>query len=398
MKPGKKATAILLSVAGAQGAILPLQALAASGEGVTLQRMQYEESDGRIQVEYTQLSVIKDFGTDFSWTASASLDAMTGATPAVDAKTGASQNSGGDGYLLNDGLATSDGYQTHLIEMEDERKAINTALTWRTENRHEWTGGISHSEEEDYESNGFSFEHLHNMHPSRNRTLSLGYSRLDNEALFYRDNSWRDASYNTLEVGLTEVLSPESLVKFSLFTMVESGELSNPYKRIIRKVNEANSAETPVFRYYLSPDKRPGKREVAGFDVKGVKRVYRKDYPITLHSQYRIYSDSWGVVSHTVEAKSYFGSSEEGWGQWFVGLRYMSQNAASFYRHADEVFDVDGYGSNDERLSSFNDVTLSLGWERTFAQHWVTSLRTAQQTQSIDLDMSWTWLGVNYVF
>jgi hypothetical protein len=398
VKSNKKATAILLSITGSQAAVLPLQAMAAGVEGVTVQKMHYQESDDRIKVDYTQYAIAKDFGTDVSWVASASVDAISGATPAVDAKTGASQSTGGDGYLLNEGLATADGYTSHFMEMEDERKAINTALTWRTQNRHEWSAGVSHSEEDDYESRGFSIEHVHNLHPSRNRTLSIGYSRLDNEALFYRDNSVRDAVYSTLEVGLTEILTPESLVKFSGFTMYESGELSNPYKRIIRQVNEANSGETPVFRYYLSPDSRPAKRQVAGLDVKGVKRVYYDDYAITLHAQYRMYSDSWGVVSHTVEGKSYFGLPQQDWGQWYVGMRYMTQSAANFYYAPVDVFDAGGFGSNDERLSNFTDSTISVGWERTFAQHWQASVRTSQQTQSNGLDMSWTWLGMNYVF
>lgn len=398
MKNPKKATAVILSVIGAQASILPIELLAAGAEGVTLQKMVYQESDERIKVDYTQLSVAKDFGTDISWTASASLDAMTGATPAVDARTGASQSTGGDGYYLNEGLASADGYTTHLIEMEDERKAVNTALTWRTKHRHEWTAGISHSAEEDYESNGFSFEHVHNLHPSRNRVLAIGYSRLNNEALFYRDNSLRDASYNTFEVGLTEVLSPLSLVKVSVFSMYESGALSNPYKRIIRKANLADGGQSPVFRYYLSPDSRPDKRQVAGFDFKGVKRLESSNVQTTLHGLYRAYADDWGVVSHTLEGKSYFGSAEEGFGQWFVGLRYMTQDSASFYRDSDEVFDASGYGSNDERLSDFTDFTISVGWERTFYKHWVASLRTSQQTQSSDLDMTWTWAGINYAF
>ncbi|MFT5594277.1 MAG: hypothetical protein ACI8SR_002666 [Oceanicoccus sp.] len=398
MKPNKKTTAILLSIAGSQASVLPMQALAASNEGVTVQKMHYQESDDRIKVDYTQYSIAKDFGTDFSWVASASVDAISGATPAVDAKTGASQSVGGDGYLLNEGLASADGYTTHLVQMEDERKAFNTALTWRTKNRHEWSAGVSRSEEEDYESNGFSIEHIHNLHPSRNRTLSVGYSRLDNEALFYRDNSLRDAVYSTVEVGLSEVFTSQSLVKMSAFAMDESGELSNPYKRIVRQVNQADAGETPVFRYYLSPDSRPDERQVAGIDVKGVQRVYQDDYAITLHALYRMYSDSWGVVSHTLESKTYLGVPEQGWGQWYVGLRYMTQGAANFYHAPNAVFDAEGFGSNDERLSDFNDTTVSLGWERTFAQHWQASIRTSQQTQSNGLDMSWTWVGMNYVF
>ena len=392
-----KATVLLLSVAG-QATVLPLSALAAGNEGISLQRMVYSESDDRMSVDYTQVALNKDFGTDFSFSVSGSIDAMTGATPAVDAKTGASNYANSDGFLLSEGISDPSGYERQLFEMEDERKAVNSALTWRTAKRHEWTGGLSYSEEEDYESRGFSVEHLHNLHPSRNRTLSVGYSQLENDVLFYRENVWRDATYQTVEVGLTEVLSRTSLVKVSVFGMQESGALSNPYKRIIRKVNIAQEGDTPVFLYFLSPDSRPDERDVAGIDVKGVKRVEWRDTPVTQHLNYRFYSDTWGVNSHTLESKTYLGSPDVGLGQWFAGLRYMIQDAASFYFDDDAVFDVSGFGSVDKRLSDFNDVTVSLGWERSIAQHWRVQARGSYQTQSVDLDMTWAWLGVKYAF
>lgn len=384
----------IVAVAGA-AMVYPLSAGAVGNEGVTVQHMRYQESDDRMAVEYTQVSGAKDFGTDFRLTASASIDAMSGATPAVDAKTGASAMSGD--YLLGDGLASADGYTTHFIEMEDERTAFNSALTWRTKNRHEWTGGISHSSEEDYNSNGVSIEHLHHLDASRNRSLSVGYSRLENEALFYRDGSWRDATYQTIEVGITEVLSPTALIRMSAYTMTEDGELSNPYKRIIRKVNVAGE-DGVTFRYYLSPDARPDERKVAGIDIKAVKQTEVLYRPAYFHAQYRLYRDNWGVDAHTIDGKAYWGELDESVGQVFLALRYYMQSAASFYKEPDQVFDELGYGSVDERLSEYTDTTLSIGWERNVTEHWLISARSSWQTQSTGLDMTWNWLGVNYAF
>lgn len=394
-KPCKKAHIAVLASASL---VQPMSAFAAGSEGVTLQHMVYEESDHRMQVDYTQLQVNKDFGTDFSLTAGASVDTMTGATPAVDAKSGPSELIQGENGLIGDGFATADSYTSHLIQMEDERTSFNTALTWRTPTeRNEWTAGISYSSEEDYESRGFSVEHLHYLHGSRNRSLTVGYSRLNNEALFYRDRSWRDAQFNTVEVGITEILSPQMLVKASVFAMYEEGALSNPYKRIVRKVNVGDDVN-PVFKFYLSPDSRPDERKVAGVDLKGVRRLSMGGTQITWHGLYRLYRDSWGVTSHTLEGKAYIGEKQNVWGQWFAVVRYMDQSEANFYKRPEQVFDVAGFGSVDERLSDFDDTTVGFGVERSVNKHWSFNLRHNQQHQSTGLDLQWTWLGMNYDF
>ena len=394
MKPSSS-NVVLVAVASA-ASIQPLTALAAATEGIGVQRMLYQESDDRMRVEYTQVQAAKDFGTDFSLGVTASVDEMTGATPAVDARTGASAMTG-SGNLLGDGLASPDGYTTHLIDMEDTRESASAALTWRTKNRHEWTGGISWSEEEDYKSQGFSISHLHHLDQSRNRSLSVGYSQLNNEALFYRDASWRDATYRTVEIGLTEVLTPTWLVQGALFAMHEHGALSNPYKRIIRKVNVAEP-DGVTFRYFLSPDSRPDERNVSGVSLKTARQETIAGIPNYLHGYYRWYADNWGVKAHTIEGRVLIGDIDASFGQFILLGRYYRQDRASFYRSSTSVFDEHGYGSVDERLGSYHSTTWGIGWERHLSDHWVIHGRMNRQHQSHGLDMIWNWAGVDYVF
>ncbi len=394
----KKATAMIVSIAGSQ-LIHPIQATAADGPGVMLQQMRYQESGGRIDVDYTALTINQDFGTDFSANLSLTTDAITGATPAVDAKTGASQLvTGEDPNLIGDGFVSPDSYDEQLLEMEDTRNAGNASLTWRTPQRHEWTAGISYSEEEDYESQGLSLEYLHHLDQSRNRSLSIGVSTLDNEALFYRQKRWLDANYNTVEIGLTEVLSPNALVKVAMFSMREEGALSNPYKRVIRKVNVADEGQDPFFRYYLSPDKRPDDRRIFGIDIKGVKRIEVLDTPTTLHAQYRVFNDDWGVTSNTIETRAYFGESDARFGQWYGLIRYYNQHEANFYKAPDDVFGETDYATTDERLGELSGFTYSIGTQKQVTANWQAHFRLAYQEQSINLDMDWLWLGLSYEF
>ncbi|MCJ8314903.1 MAG: DUF3570 domain-containing protein, partial [Saccharospirillaceae bacterium] len=304
----------------------PLAVVASSGSTVTLQNMGYHESDARMDVNYTQFSLAHEIGVDYTLSASGSIDVMSGATPVVDAKTGASQMSINEQGFLGDGLTTAEGYTTHFMQMDDERTSFNSSLTWRMpQTRHEITAGLSYSKEEDYLSQGFSVEHLRNVDASRNRSFTLGYSLLKNEALFYREGVYKDATYQTIELGLTEVVSAQTLLRGAVFVMFEDGALSNPYKRVIRKVN-IGDAQTVVFRYFLAPDSRPDKRRVVGADVKVSHYENVFEQSVFMHGQYRLYVDDWGIISHTFESKLYIGDTPISYGQFFTGLRIYTQS------------------------------------------------------------------------
>jgi hypothetical protein len=393
----KRVKALILSVAS-HSVLMPLQAIAGGGEGIRVQQFEYAESDDRIAVEFTRFLLAKDIGTDFSVNLTGSVDVVTGATPVVDASTGASIKTNGSGFLLNEGSTTADSYTAKLIAIEDEREALSGGITWRTAKRHEWSFGVSHSEETDFVSKGVSIEHVHQLHPSRNRSLSVGVNHLENQVYFLRDDAWFNASSSSLEIGLAEVLSPQSQLKVSVFGSVDSGALSNPYKRIIREVARIDQNGLPVTRFYLSPDARPDERFAGGVALKLAQQHSMGDTPLALHGGYRFYSDDWGIVSHTADAIAYLGESSAGWGQWMLGARYMWQSAADFYGAETQVFDAEGFGSVDERLGDFSNIMFSVGWERSFASHWVTQLRVAKQKQSNDLEMGWGWLSLAYTF
>jgi hypothetical protein len=102
-------------------------------------------------------------------------------------------------------------------------------------------------------------------------------------------------------------------------------------------------------------DTRPSGRESLAWLTR-----YRRHFPGvegTLQAEYRYFKDDWDVRAHTIEA---------GWHQqvderWSVrpGLRYHSQDAASFYatlipRPQPEVL------SSDPRLASFGGLTATV--------------------------------------
>lgn len=380
----------------------------ASEQYVSVQQMQYQESDDRIKVDFTTASILKDFGTDFTLSANVSKDVMTGATPVWDFASGASVNLNNQdqdtGLIAFDkgGLDSMDGFTHSNHEMEDVRKAGDVSLTWRTpKSRDELTVGVSTSKEEDYKSKGISAQYLHYLDPSKNRSITTGVSILDNDAENRRTNTWDNAKYYNAQVGLTQVFSPTQVASANVFMMYESGELTNPYQTVVRAIN-TGTASNPNYRLFLSPEKRPDKRKVIGVNLTGNQRLTQTlmEQPITLHGAVRLYQDDWGQSAQSLKGKVYVGELD-GYGRMMLGARLMHQSATSFFKAPnadDNYFNQQDYASADERLGSMTTATAEIGYEKRFAEHWHLMTHGAYQKQNSAQDLSFKWasIGLRY--
>lgn len=384
----------------------------ASEQYVSVQRMQYQESDQRMKIDYVTASILKDFGTDFTLSANVSKDMMSGATPIWDFASGASRyvNLDENGLIGADeaGAKTSMAdFDYSLHEMEDERVAGDVSLTWRTpEARDELTVGLSTSKEEDYRSRGLSAQYLHYLDPSKNRSITAGFSVLDNEAEFRRTTKggtpeWKDAQYYNAQISITQVFSPTQIASASMFSMYETGALTNPYQTVVRAINIGSEA-SPNYRLFLAPEKRPDTRKVLGINLTGNQKFNETfiGIPITLHGAYRIYQDDWGQTAHSLKGNAYVGDLD-GYGQFMFGARLMQQRAANFFKDPqaqDNYFNQTDYASADERLGNMTTLSAEVGYEKRFADHWHVITHAAYQKQSKASDLSLYWLsaGLRY--
>lgn len=375
----------------------------ASEQYVSAQQLIYQESDDRIDVDYTTYSILKDFGVDFTVQVNYSEDIITGATPVwTDEASGASPRLAvtETGMISSTPKASIDEFDYVHAEMEDKRLAGDISLTWRTpERRDELTVGLNKSKEEDYKSRGASINYLHYLDETKNRSISAGVSVLDNEVLFPRQDEWHDAKFYTAQLGLTQVLSPSAVVDVAGYVMYENGALTNPYQTVIRSIN-IGSESNPQHGLFLSPEKRPDTRKVAGIKIGGVKRLDRRvaDQPVTINGSYRLYQDDWGQTAHTLDSQAYIGDLDDK-GRLMLGARLSKQSAANFYKAhdgADKIFNETDYASSDERMGELTSISVQAGYEYRFADHWHLLSQVAYEHQSSGLSFTWAGGGLRY--
>ncbi|SFV61826.1 hypothetical protein MNB_SV-13-1605 [hydrothermal vent metagenome] len=196
---------------------------------VSVEYLQYDESDNRISVSAPTVELSYDINTDYNIKVGGVFDAISGATPSF------LKNSNGNFYK-------------GLQEFDDERTAGSIVLTSRFENRDELYIGLDYSTESDYEAITPSMEYMHYTDSSHNTAINFGASVGLNEILVYDGEAGASAnsytenstSYNA-QVGLTQVLTKDSSLKLSAFMLADDGYLTNPHGIIVRNYNSNNA-------------------------------------------------------------------------------------------------------------------------------------------------------------
>ncbi|MGC4059924.1 MAG: DUF3570 domain-containing protein [Aquabacterium sp.] len=355
----------------AAGASLCTQALAENT--ISYQAYKYVESNGRMKVQSGDLSIEKDFGTDYTLHLDAGYDGISGATPCWKTKPG----------FANE-------YVSGLCKVEnDVRNSLNAAFSWRDTSRNEYTVGAAVSHESDFVSNQVSAQAQFWHDDSHNRSYTIGADIQSNTSIatgFTNNAEDRHLSGLNMQAGVNQVLDRTSTLEGSLYLGRESGYLSNQYLKIVRQDDFGQKS--------LADDDRPERRHGGGFAVRWIKS-WRDELKTNLW--YRHYGDNWGVTSETVEAKVYWDLND----QWRLNpvVRLFSQTSADFYRaYGDQVntFATTGYGSNDARLGSIKATTTQFNVEYHASKEW--SLNTGFSHYRQDTGLTANWLSAGFVF
>ena len=348
---------------------------------VSVEYLHYNENDNRVSVQAPSISASVDFGTDYNLKADFVSDAVSGATPTFqpDSGSGASvRNNNGDYSYANQ-------------DFSEVRNAWSLLLTTRFENRDELYTGVSYSAESDFYSKTASAEYLHYTDSSHNRAFSAGVGFTSNEILNYGYDTGSGASQKetsqslNVELGVTQVLNKNSSLKASLFTINDTGYLTNPHANVVRDYTLATQR--------LVTESRPDKRVAYGSDIKYVNKVTDR---LSYHGGYRFYSDDWKISSHTVSSDLYYRLNKA-----FTfggGLRYYKQSEASFYNGTKNFFTNEQYASSDERLSAFNALTYKTNVEFTQNKKLSYNLGAEFYKQSTGLSATIFTTGVKYKY
>jgi len=161
------------------------------------------------------------------------------------------------------------------------------------------------------------------------------------------------AQKNTVSAfaSLAWVLDRATVVQTGLQINHEQGFLSDPYKQVF--VGDS-----------VLHDSRPGERD----EVAWLAR-YRRAFAgldAALHLDYRYAQDSWGVVSHTLEA-AWYQTLPAHW-QIVPSLRYYSQQQARFYAPFFLDPGAHKFYSSDYRLGTFGAFSAGLNLRKRFGR------------------------------
>ena len=340
----------------------------------------YGEDNDRVQDLSLGITATRDFLDDRSLTLGLTVDALTGATPSGAITQPFAQTftrpSGNSAYTVPAGE----------LPLDDTFRDTRVALTanWQQPlgRRYTFNVGASASTEYDYTHAGLNAKLARDFN-QRNTTLSAGIAIARDEfdpvggtplalspMLDVGDlgNRGGAESKDVVDVvlGVTQVISRNTVVQLNYSYSNSSGYLSDPYK--VLSVVDGTSGEA-IPRTPPAGVEGPSHRFL--FEGRPEDRVKHSLYGQAKHFingkvldvSYRYMTDDWDIDSHTLDLRL----------RWPLGgkrylephVRYYTQSEADFYT----VSLVDGqplpaFASNDYRLGNFDGLTAGLkyGW------------------------------------
>jgi hypothetical protein len=262
----------------------------------------YREEDGRITVVTESGSVNEDVAANGHIQLSGTIDAVAGATP-----TGQPAPPGSN--------------QVVLTKIYTRRKAWTGDYSEQIRNFNV-DAAFAESRESDYVSWGWSVNTLTDFN-EKNTTLRAGVAGTYDRVEVNFEPAYLPKHTNDAIVGITQLLNPTTFVTVNVSLGRSTGYLSEPYKTVVKEIeilqniylNEAFGENSPNMR-----------------DRESVDAALNHSFPRAhgaVECSYRLYSDSYGIVSHTLQLS---------WLQ-HVGdrlvlspsFRFYTQTAARFY-------------------------------------------------------------------
>ncbi len=207
---------------------------------------------------------------------------------------------------------------------------------------------ITNSEESDFTAKSYRFSVSQDMFGDLT-TLTLTYSLGDDEVRRSDDDSFvRYADRQFYSIGVTQIVTRNLIMGLSVETITDEGFLNNPY-RTVRYLD----ATSPV-GYSYEPELYPNTRTSTAV---GIRARYYLPYRAAIQGEYRFFTDTWGIISHT-GAISY----THPWGPFtFTGkYRFYTQDQADFYRDLFPRSEATNFRGRDKELSQFVSQTFRL--------------------------------------
>jgi hypothetical protein len=218
------------------------------------------------------------------------------------------------------------------------------------------TMGYTSSVESDFDANTYSFAVSQDMF-GQLTTLTLSYSYGDDTVGRSDDPTFaEDNTRQQYGIGLTQILTRNLITALNFEVITDEGFLNNPYRSV--RYLDPNSANG----FSFEPELYPRTRTSTAF---GIRAKYYLPYRAALEMQYRYFTDTWDIQSHT-GAIAYV----HPWNDFTFTAKYRhhTQNGAHFFRDIFPRSEATNFRGRDKELSPLTSQTVKLSMAYEFIE------------------------------
>ncbi|MEM1433675.1 MAG: DUF3570 domain-containing protein [Pseudomonadota bacterium] len=224
------------------------------------------------------------------------------------------------------------------------------------------TMGLSwtNSEEDDYSAHSYRLGISHDFFGDLT-TLGISYARGNDTVRRNGDAIFEeDASRQVYRIDLTQILTKSLVVNLNYEGVTDEGFLNNPY----RQVRYLDPSAARGFSY--EPELYPNTRTSS---AAAIRAMYYLPYRASLKTEFRTYSDSWGIGAWNGEI-AYVHPLKHGF-TLDLKYRFYTQEAADFYSDLFPRQTAQNFLARDKELSTFTTQTIGAGVSYDFETPWL---------------------------
>jgi hypothetical protein len=241
-----------------------------------------------------------------------------------------------------------------------------------------YSSGYISSNENDYNSRTAFFNISQDMFGDLT-TVSFGYTRGWDKVGRRGDPSFKQPlDRRNWTVGVSQVITRNWLAGLNLETTSSEGFLNNPYREVRYLDGLSGSGYSRQQERY--PHTRTG-------TAAAMQSKYYLPWRAAVDGNYRYFSDTWGIVAHTVRL-----GYTQPWRNWtFEGHgRFYRQNAANFYSDLFPFFNAQNFLARDRELATFKSTSLG------FTGTWQFGIKRMAWLDKGTLNLSYDHLQFKY--
>jgi Protein of unknown function (DUF3570) len=243
-----------------------------------------------------------------------------------------------------------------------------------------YSAGFINSVEPDYKANTSYYSISQDMFGDLT-TVTLSYSRgwdqifrdIKSNGVIVNDPTFHQrADHRVYGLSLSQILTRNLIGTLNYQFSSDQGYLASPYREI--RFQDPNNPDG----YSLAPQIYPNTRTM---DAVSASLKFYLPYRAALTGKYRFFTDSWGIVAHTVQI-----DYVQPLRHWTLdgNIRYYRQGAASFYSDLFPYANYSNYMARDRELAAFHSITLGLEASYAFSIPHMPWIQKSTATLSLD--------------